>query len=597
MITGEKLQQMADLYLGFEEDFNYNPVIRNQPDKWFRIDFIKEELFDNPKILFCYTHRISDFVKLLPFLKNRFVLITHNSDDNIIEGSPVYETVLSSALLIRWFAQNVCMCHEKLEILPIGVANAQWNHGINSFLEDNIVTEKTEKIYFNFSLHTNYSKRKACYDAYIDKIQFLQNIEPRDYHSALAKYEFCICPEGNGADTHRLWECFNVNTIPIVIKNEFIDIIRKKTNLPMVVLNSWDELDVEKLNYNEYQIDQTMLDVNYYINQILSNANDMSIVLSFIGVLPSYIVENIRQSRSFFDGKIYLITDDLNSPFIETILPYNIEIVDYKLVKDAEFDIVYWHNTHKFEFLPQLKDRAFLFMRAFERIFLLRNIMSLKNIQNTFFMELDNLIYDDPRNWLSEFCKHDLCYMYDADTRCSSGVIFSKNADIMYNFLKSLLRSINTSIRDPDEMTALFQYLESNPQENVFILPTFWSGESKSQLIKNTEMPPPFTSDKIEYSYMNYNKFGDSIFDSAGIGVFLFGNDNVHTNDSITTGQKNKWSAVDYTNLKFEWKTDDKNRRIPYVWNGESWTRINNLHIHSKNLKFAMSDINYENAT
>jgi hypothetical protein len=139
-------------------------------------------------------------------------------------------------------------------------------------------------------------------------------------------------------------------------------------------------------------------------------------------------------------------------------------------------------------------------------------------------------------------------------------------------------------------MTALFQYVESNPQENVFILPTFWSGESKSQIIKNTEMPPPFTSDKIEYSYVNYNKFGDSIFDSAGIGVFLFGNDNVHTNDSITTGQKNRWSAVDYTNLKFDWKIDDKNRRIPYIWNGESWTRVNNLHIHSKNLPPAMSE-------
>lgn len=88
---------------------------------------------------------------------------------------------------------------------------------------------------------------------------------------------------------------------------------------------------------------------------------------------------------------------------------------------------------------------------------------------------------------------------------------------------------------------------------------------------------------------MNYNKFGDSIFDAAAIGVFLFGNDSVHTNDLLVTGQKNKWSAIDFTHLNFEWKTDSKNRRIPYVWNGESWTRINNLHIHSKNLKFAMS--------
>lgn len=186
--------------------------------------------------------------------------------------------------------------------------------------------------------------------------------------------------------------------------------------------------------------------------------------------------------------------------------------------------------------------------------------------------------------------------MYDADYRCSSGIMFSKNASVMYNFLKSLLKSINMSDRDPSEMTALFHYLESSPKEDVFILPTFWKSELKIPVVENTELPDFFKSEKIEYSYMNYNKFGDSIFDSAGIGVFLFGNDNVHTNGLLITGQKNRWSAVDYTNLKFEWKVDSKNRRIPCVWNGESWTLVNNLHIHSKNLKFAMSDMNYENA-
>jgi hypothetical protein len=32
MINREKLQQIADLYLGFKEDFNYNSTIKNQPE-------------------------------------------------------------------------------------------------------------------------------------------------------------------------------------------------------------------------------------------------------------------------------------------------------------------------------------------------------------------------------------------------------------------------------------------------------------------------------------------------------------------------------------------------------------------------------------
>jgi len=589
IITGEKLQQIADLYLGFDEDFNYNPVIQSQPEKWFRLDDIKNEYFSNPKILFCYSHRLSDFIKLIPFLQNEFVLITHNSDCNIIQRSFVNTIILSNPLLIKWYAQNLCMHHEKIEFLPIGVANSQWNHGIHSFIENNIANEKTEKIHFNFNLHTNYSKRKECYDSYINKIPFIETKDPKTYHYELSKYEFCICPEGNGVDTHRLWECFYSKTIPIVLKNEFIDVIRSKTNLPMVVLDSWDQLDVEKLNYNDYHIDETALDVNYYINKIISHETDLSIALSFVGVLPSYIVENIKQTRLFFEGKIYLIADDLQSPFIETILPYNVDIIDYNVVKDDEFDIVYAHNEYKFEFLPQLKNRGHLFMRAFERIFLLRNLMKLKKMQNVFFMELDNLIYDDPINWFHEFRKHDLCYIYDSDNRCSSGIFFSKNANVMHNCLKSLLKSINMSSYDPDEMMALYQYLISSQKEKVFILPTFWNSESKIPISLNKEMPGILGSEKIEYSYLNYNKFGDSIFDAAAIGVFLFGNDSVHTNDLLVTGQKNKWSAIDCTNLNFEWKTDSKNRRIPYVWNGESWTRINNLHIHSKNLQFAMS--------
>jgi hypothetical protein len=318
--------------------------------------------------------------------------------------------------------------------------------------------------------------------------------------------------------------------------------------------------------------------------------NDLSIVLSFIGILPSYIVENIKQTRSFFDGKIYLIIDDMESPFLNDISPYNVEIIEYELVKDAEFNIVYWHNTHKFEFLPQLKHRGHLFMRAFERMFLLRNLLLFKNIQNAFFMEIDNLIYDDPRNWLTEFCKHDLCYMYDSYNRCSSGIMFSKNADVMHNLLKFLLEFINMKYEWPDEMQALFNYLESSPKEDIFILPTYWNSASMLPLIKNKELAIEFKSDKHEYSFLNYGKFCDSIFDAAGIGVFLFGNDTAHTNGVIITGQQNKWSAIDYTSLKFEWKLDSKNRRIPYVWNGESWTLINNLHIHSKNLQFAMSE-------
>jgi hypothetical protein len=41
--------------------------------------------------------------------------------------------------------------------------------------------------------------------------------------SNVKKCKFCICPEGNGFDCHRLWECLYLDVIPICEKSVFID--------------------------------------------------------------------------------------------------------------------------------------------------------------------------------------------------------------------------------------------------------------------------------------------------------------------------------------------------------------------------------------
>jgi hypothetical protein len=48
----------------------------------------------------------------------------------------------------------------------------------------------------------------------------------------------------------------------------------------------------------------------------------MFVALSFIGKLPSYIIESIHQIRIYFDKDIYLIINDIESPFIESLNKY-----------------------------------------------------------------------------------------------------------------------------------------------------------------------------------------------------------------------------------------------------------------------------------
>ena len=137
----------------------------------------------------------------------------------------------------------------------------------------------------------------------------------------------------------------------------------------------------------------------------------MIIVLSFIGKLPSYIVDCIHQIRLFYNGDIYLILDDISSFYLIELQKYDIKTIEYSKVISNHFIESYQRNQNKFVVLPSLVGREFLFIRSFERFFLLQNAMKQFDLSDVLFMELDNLIYDDPHNWLAEFSKNELCYI------------------------------------------------------------------------------------------------------------------------------------------------------------------------------------------
>ena len=117
IINGERIQQIADMYLGTPGDFMYNPVIFEQIEKHQILDDI-DAPFDNPPTLFLYAHLLKPFSKKLQHLMNPFTLITHNSDFNLIESDPVVHHILKSAKLVCWWGQNLCFIHKKMRFLP-----------------------------------------------------------------------------------------------------------------------------------------------------------------------------------------------------------------------------------------------------------------------------------------------------------------------------------------------------------------------------------------------------------------------------------------------------------------------------------------------
>jgi hypothetical protein len=186
--------------------------------------------------------------------------VSHNSDENLVD-CPHVQSILDCPRLIQWFGQNVGYQHEKLHLIPIGFANQMWKHGnlslfenatFLSLLENNV---KSKRIYFQFNIQTNFTQRKVCYDQLIHKLDWLECIDHVDNLKRLREYQFCICPEGNGYDTHRLWEALYLKVVPIVVKNPFTTILQY--HLPILVLEKWEDLDETILDYSQYSFDGT----------------------------------------------------------------------------------------------------------------------------------------------------------------------------------------------------------------------------------------------------------------------------------------------------------------------------------------------------
>lgn len=273
IVTGEKIQQICNIYIGKQEDFNYNPLIKNQTNKHLNINLINNE-FNNPYYIFCYSHLINELSLKIHYFKNKFVLVTHNSDQNIGPFDSV-KIILNCNNLVKWYAQNLLFDHYKLQLIPIGLANSMWPHGnLTPFNDKNLIdnlSNKTRFIYFNFNINTNIEKRRPCYETLKKNLIWLDNINPTSNLYRLKEYRFCICPEGNGVDTHRLWECLYLKVVPIVLNTPFTQILTKH-NIPLVILNNWSDIFSISLTYEDYNFDDEIFnnlsDFNKLINQI-----------------------------------------------------------------------------------------------------------------------------------------------------------------------------------------------------------------------------------------------------------------------------------------------------------------------------------------
>lgn len=288
----------------------------------------------------------------------------------------------------------------------------------------------------------------------------------------------------------------------------------------------------------------------------------MIICYSFIGRLPDYIIDTIYQARLFFKGDIYLILDDFNSPYLKKIEQFKINLIPYKDVINNDFLAVCKKRGQKIAVINGLGHRKLLFLRSMERFFLLENLMKKQNLKNILFLELDNLIYQDPNIWQDKLDNVNFTFLYDNDKRISTGLTYIKDNNSINIITNNLKIYVSKEQGFISEMGGNWLI-----KDKAYFLPTYWEDKIYDPL-----------------SYTNYKNFNDSIFDAASIGWYLFGPDPIHGNI-----RKNPWGKIDYTKHNYKWIEDNEGRKKPYIIVNDKKILINNLHIPCKNLKLALS--------
>jgi hypothetical protein len=228
------------------------------------MEYIQGEKFkyfaNNKNVFYKHTHEVDYFFKN-EAPNTPFILISHNSDGNVLENAirPIDASFsLAPPNLIKWFAQNINYKHDKLQSLPIGLENSEWfiETKKRDKLKEIVKTSKKliNLVYMNHNIKNNPPERQPLYDilsnkSYVTTHYGSNGINFDNYLYNLYNHCFMICPPGNGIGVHQPWEAMYINTIPI--QKRYID-NSYYADLPICFVNDWSELENEEFLRNEY---------------------------------------------------------------------------------------------------------------------------------------------------------------------------------------------------------------------------------------------------------------------------------------------------------------------------------------------------------
>jgi hypothetical protein len=227
-------------------------------DHVYDIHVRKIEEVKSGDVVYVKTDVIDEFfIKIYPKIRNKFVLITHNSDHPTDKEHKRY---LDREKILAWFGQNPGFEHSKHFPIPIGMENPIHNPRkldfIRSVNDSQLIPWEKRKylLYINFNQGTNPNARNSLIERFRNSPGVLiseQRVDYETYMNTIGDSKFVLCPRGNGLDTHRYYETILMGSIPVVENSTLFKIFRESETL---VLTNLSSLTIESLKNHSQNV-------------------------------------------------------------------------------------------------------------------------------------------------------------------------------------------------------------------------------------------------------------------------------------------------------------------------------------------------------
>ncbi len=283
-ITGYKFARIADFVFSevlTKEQFNeLNPEnIDILYENNSHICYQKNQIsISSESIIFCINTSLDILFHHVKKLNiNDLVLITNQTDERV--SKRIFNKLPKQ--FSEWYSINVDYDHKSLHPIPLGISNG-YEKSL-SFAENNLTIdadlfnkEKQNLLYLSFEDRTNIRLRSGL-KSYFQKYEWAKIInnknELNEYENDLKNSNFVLCPQGNGIDTHRIWEALYFGAIPIVKSQVGLNKFKK---LPILYVEKFSDVTEDLLLsfLNNLIVDNLeQIEFQYWQEQICGKQN------------------------------------------------------------------------------------------------------------------------------------------------------------------------------------------------------------------------------------------------------------------------------------------------------------------------------------